>query len=145
MVRRSVAGGALTRPPVAERHAKRGPGAKPQLNEVRGSPSELHVPVFAQQLHAAALILGAAGAFGDRGQLQLFDQLVDVLRRGLDPERARRAAETPISGAIALVEVQVDDLDVLQAYVFPDIDLPPVEERVDADVRAGWEAGLELV
>src|SRR2546428_8370516 len=105
----------------------------------------LHVAVFAEQLHPAAFVLRAAGALGYRGASQLLDDLVHGLGRGLDRERARSAAQAPVAGPVALVEVEVDDRDVLSADVFPDVDLRPVEQGMDPDVRALGEGSLELV
>src|SRR5437867_5832765 len=105
----------------------------------------LHVAVLAEELHPAAFVLRAAGALGYRGASQLLDNLVHGLGRGFDRERARSAAEAPVAGPLALVEVEVDDRDVLGADVLPDVDLGPVEQGVDPDVRALGERRLELV
>src|SRR5260370_39105246 len=105
----------------------------------------LHISIFSKQLHPAAFVLRAAGAFGYRGASQLLDDLVHGLGRGLDRERAGSAAQAPVAGPVALVEVEVDDRDVLGADVFPDVDLRPVEQGMNPDVHAFGEGGLELI
>src|SRR2546425_11083140 len=104
-----------------------------------------HVAVFAEQLHPTAFVLRAAGALGYRGASQLLDDLVHGLGRGLDRERAGGTAQAPVAGPVSLVKVEVDDRDVLGADVFPDVDLRPVEQGMDPDVRALGEGGLELI
>src|SRR3989454_1435268 len=103
----------------------------------------LHVAVFAEELHPAAFVLRAAGALGYRGAAQFLDDRIDGLGRGLDREGAGSAAQAPVAGPVALVEVEVDDRDVLGADVFPDVDLCPVEQGVDPDVRARGAGGRE--
>src|SRR2546429_1200331 len=104
-----------------------------------------HVAVFAEELHPAAFILRAACALGYVRVAQLLDDLVNGFCRGLDREGAGGATQAPVASPFALVEVQVDDRDVLGANVFPDVDLGPVEQGMDPDVRAFGERGLELV
>src|SRR5207245_11401622 len=105
----------------------------------------LPISSFSKQFHPTAFILRAAGALGYRGASQLLDDLVNGFCRGLDRERAGGAAQAPIAGPVALVEVEVDDRDVFGADVFPDVDLRPVEQRMDPNVRALGEGGLELI
>ena len=45
----------------------------------------------------------------------------------------------------AVVEIQRDDRNLLALDVLPDVQLGPVQERVNADVRAGRKIGLELI
>ena len=58
---------------------------------------------------------------------------------------AGRAAERPVARARALVEVERHDGNLLALDVFPDVELGPVEQRMDAHVRARRELGLVLV
>ena len=55
------------------------------------------------------------------------------------------AAEAAVARAVALVVVERHGRDVLALDVLPDVQLGPVEQRVDAHVRARREVGLELV
>jgi hypothetical protein len=90
------------------------------------------------------VVHGPAAALGDPGGRQLLDDLVEgggVARDGGgDVLVAERAVALAVPG-----EVQVDHGDVLAADVAPDVELGPVQERVDPDVGAGREAGHVLV
>src|SRR5439155_25454739 len=106
---------------------------------------ESHIPVFAEQLHPAAFVLRAPRPLGYVRVAQFRDDLVHGPGCGLDREGARGAAQAPVAGSVALVEVEVNDRDVLGADVFPDVDLRPVEQGMDPDVRALGEGGFELI
>ena len=54
-------------------------------------------------------------------------------------------AEAAVALALLVGEVERDDRDVLALDVLPDVQLGPVQQRMDADVRARLEVGLELV
>ena len=58
--------------------------------------------------------------------------------------RAGPAAQRAVAHALAVVEVERGDGDVLALDVLPDVELGPVEQRVHAHVRAGREVGLEV-
>src|SRR5919199_2080918 len=85
-----------------------------------------------------------AGALRDLRGLELGDDLVERARGrrhgGGDVLVAQAAVALAVPG-----EVEVDDRDPLALRVLPDVDLGPVQERVDADVRAFREAGHVLV
>src|SRR6187431_116025 len=55
------------------------------------------------------------------------------------------AAEAAVTRAGPLVVVQRHRRDRLALDVLPDVQLGPVEQRVDTHVRAGREVGLELI
>lgn len=76
---------------------------------------------------------------------QLLNDLVNVPALGPDRLCARRAAERAVARAVALVIVERHGGDVLALNVFPDIQLRPVEQGMDAHMRAGGKVGFELV
>src|SRR5690606_4891733 len=87
-----------------------------------GRPRCLHVSVAAEGFQAAAvfLVLGAAGAFRDIGELagpELCDDFGNVPGSRFHRGRAWVAAEGPVPLARALVEIEVGDGDVLPFYV----------------------------
>src|SRR6187549_3264477 len=107
-----------------------------------------HVSLAAQLFETVFSVLHAPGPLRDileRSALQFGDDVVDVLRRALDRPLARAAAEAAIARPVALVVVQRHGRDVLALDVLPDVELGPIEQRVDAQVRARREVGLELV
>src|SRR6185295_11303103 len=109
------------------------------------SSSSLHVSVFSQQLHPTPFILRAARSLRHRGMPQLVDNVVHGLRRGSDRHRAGRTTKTAIAGPIPLVEIEIHEGNVLELDVFPNIDLRPIQQRVDSDVCAWREGRLELI
>src|SRR5688500_17200355 len=109
-----------------------------------------HVAVAAERLEPAAvvLVLRAARAFGDVGEPaapELDDDLLHVLRVRYDRLGARPASERAIPLALALVVVEADRRDALALDVLPDVELRPIEQRVDAHVRARRELRRVLV
>src|SRR3990167_8417503 len=76
---------------------------------------------------------------------QLIDDLVDRLRGRLDGRGAGCATEAPVASAIALVEIQIHEGNIFVLDVLPDIDLRPIQQRMDADMGAGRESRLELI
>ena len=68
-----------------------------------------------------------------------------LARPGGDREGARVTAEAAVAQPVLVGEVERDDRDALALDVLPDVELGPVEERMDADVRAALELGLVLV
>src|SRR5690349_8800701 len=105
----------------------------------------LHVSIFSQQLHSSSFILCTARSLGDRGVAQLFDNVVNGAGGGLDRHRAGGAAQASIPGPVPLVQIEVDKGNILELDVFPDIDLRPVQERMDPNVGARRKSGLELI
>ena len=88
---------------------------------------------------------GAPRAFGRFGGPELGHDLIDRLRPGFNRERAGRAPQRAIAVPGAVVKVQRNDRDFLALDVLPDVQFRPVQERVNPDVRARREVGLELV
>ena len=76
---------------------------------------------------------------------QFVDDLVDRLRGRLDGRGAGRATEAPVASAIALVEIQIHEGNIFVLDVLPDIDLGPIQQRMDANMGAGRESRLELI
>src|SRR5262249_35598053 len=96
-----------------------------------------HVSAAAQALERAFrfLILGAPGALGSRRRLELGDDGVDRRRRAGDRQRAGGAAERAVAAA-GSCEIEIDDRGRLAPDVAPHIELGPMEQRVDAQMRA---------
>src|SRR5215208_2793285 len=103
-----------------------------------------HVPVAAERLEPAAvvLVLRASRPLGDvreAAALQLDDDLLHVLRVRCHRLGARPAAEGPEALTLALVVVQAHRGDALALDVLPDVELRPIEQRMDAHVGARRE------
>src|ERR1035438_215225 len=106
-----------------------------------------HVAVAPKLLESvlAFLVLRPAGALGRAVVAQLLDDLAHRARLRLDGERARVTADAPVTFPLLVREVERDDGHALALDVFPDIQLRPVQQRVDADMGARLEVRLELV
>src|SRR5436190_1255167 len=107
-----------------------------------------HVALAAQLLETVLAVLHAPRALGDileRSALQFDDDVVDALGLALDRPLAGAAAQAAVARAVALVVVQRDRRDRFALDVLPDVELGPIEQRVDAQVGARCEVGLELV
>src|SRR3954471_19374884 len=94
--------------------------------------SASHVSVAAQRLEPAAVggILGATRALGDVREAaasQLLDDVAHGSGARFDRFRTRRAAERAVARAVAAVEIQADDRDLLALDVLPDVQLGPIE------------------
>src|SRR6185503_6830473 len=116
--------------------------APPAADGSSGSSS--HVALAAQLLEAVLAVLHAARALRDvpqRPALQLHDDVVHVLGLALDRPLAGSAAQAAVARAVALVVVERHRRDVLALDVLPDVQLGPVEQRVNAQVRARREVG----
>src|SRR5665811_679354 len=112
-----------------------------------GMVSTLHVPVAAQGLQAPAvvLILFPSGPLGDVHQLpapEFLDYLRHVSGGGGDGGRAGVTAQRAVAGPLSLVVIEGDGGDALLLDILPDIELRPIQERVDAYVSAGGEVRL---
>lgn len=110
----------------------------------------LHVAVPAKGLQAAAvfLVLGTARTLRNVGQgagLQLFDNLPGAAGSGPDGPGAGGAAQGAVALAVALVVIQGYGGDVLPFDVFPDVQLGPVQQGMDAHMGTRRKVGLELV
>src|ERR1041385_4605351 len=76
---------------------------------------------------------------------QLIDDVVHGLRRRCNRHRARRTTETAITGPIPFAEIEIHKRNVLELDVFPNIDLRPIQQRMDPDVSARGKRCLELI
>src|SRR5947209_423563 len=72
-----------------------------------------HVAVFAQQLHPSPFVLGAPRPFGDRRMAQFFNDIVHRFGGGLDGKGAWRTSEASIASAVAFVQIQIHEGDIL--------------------------------
>src|SRR5688572_19984146 len=109
--------------------------------------SDSHVPIPAQLLERvlAFLVLGATGALGGFGVAQFLDDVAHGFCVRLDWKRAGRAAQAAITFTLAVRKVERDNRNVFALDVFPDIQLRPVQQGMDANVRALFKVRLELV
>ena len=55
------------------------------------------------------------------------------------------AAQAAIPRPIPSVEIEIHEGNVLVLDVLPDVDLRPIEEWMNPNMRAGWKGGFELV
>src|SRR4051812_30830252 len=109
-----------------------------------------HVAIAAKRLEAAAvvLVLRASRPLRDVGvpaAPQLDDDLLHVLGVRHHRLRARPAAEGAVPLALALVVVQAHRGNALSLDVLPDVELRPIEQRMDANVGARRELGRVLI
>src|SRR3546814_13577466 len=63
----------------------------------------------------------------------------------VDRKRNADLAERAEALALAVGEIQRHDRDALALDVAPDVDLGPVQQRMDAHVHAGRQVGGEMV
>src|SRR5258708_40032071 len=90
------------------------------------------------------VVHGAAGALGNFGAVELEDDLVDRARlrghRRRDVGIAERAVALAVAG-----EIERNDRDALAPRIGPDIGLGPMQDRMDAQMRAGRRRGVEMI
>src|SRR3989338_4688334 len=105
-----------------------------------------HVPFYSQFLHRVGvfLVLRAAGAFGSLSGFKFRDDIINRGRIRINGKRARRATKRAIALAI-LRKIKTYDRDIFALDVLLHIQLRPVKERMDPDMRVFVEIGLELV
>src|SRR6266446_5343266 len=105
-----------------------------------------HVARGAQALEGVLglLVLRASGALGDGGALELGNNIVDAGGRTRHGAGAGRAAERAIAPPVAR-EIEIDHRDRLAPHIAPDVELGPMQQRVDAEMDAGRELGVEMV
>src|SRR5262249_48489154 len=106
-------------------------------SEITGDPQALE-RVLGLVIH------GAARALGRPGDVELGDDLVDRARLRRDRKCDVRIAERAVALAVAR-EIEWDDRDALAARIGPDVALGPMQDRMHAQVRAGRQAGVELI
>src|SRR5215472_2241045 len=104
-----------------------------------------HVPILSQQLHPSAFILRTTRSLRNGRVPKFVDNVIHILGRGFDGKRAGGTAEAPITGSVALIEVEIDEWNVLQLDVLPDIHFGPVQQWMDSDMGPRWEVRLELI
>src|SRR5262249_6065621 len=114
-----------------------------------------HIALGAQPLEGVLglAVHGAAGALRGLRRFEFGDDLVErggvaVDREGdvLVAERAIALARPAAAGAARTGrEVQIDDWNALAPDVVPDVDLRPMQQRMDAQVGAFRQVGIELV
>jgi hypothetical protein len=109
--------------------------------------SDLHVAVASELFEGilAFLVLGAAGAFGDIGGAEFLDDFRDGTGVGFDGKCARVTADGAIALAAFVGKVQRNDRNVLALDVLPDVQLRPVQQRMDPDMRPFLIIGFELI
>src|SRR5690606_15290336 len=66
-------------------------------------------------------------------------------RIGLHGAGTRCATEAAVAIAMFVAEIHRNDRDLLAVDVLPDVHFGPMQQRVDPDVGAWLEVGLELV
>src|ERR1051326_3416624 len=106
-----------------------------------------HIPIPPQLLESVLtfLILRPAGALRGFGYAEFFNDFADATGIGFDWESAGSAAEAAVAFVFAIGEVKRNDRDIFAFDVFPDIQLGPMQQRMNADVRSLLEISLELV
>src|SRR5688500_1488201 len=76
---------------------------------------------------------------------KFFDDVVHILGGGFDRRGTGCAAQAAIARAVTLVEIQIDEGDILELDVLPNINLGPIQQRMNADVGAGRKGRLVLI
>src|ERR1035438_10156996 len=106
-----------------------------------------HVPVPPQFLERflTLLILRPARPLRHPRPAQFFHDLVHRARLRLDRERARVTPDAPVTLPLLVGEVERDDGHALTLDVLPDVQLGPVQQRMNPDVCSGLEVRLELI
>src|ERR1039458_5798378 len=106
-----------------------------------------HVPIPPQFLERllTLLILRAARPLRHPGAAQFLHDLVHRGSPRLDRERARVTPDAPVTFPLLVRKVERYDRDLLALDVFPDVQLRPVQKRMNPDMGPGLEVRLELV
>src|SRR6185295_2676578 len=79
------------------------------------------------------------------GMAQLVNNVVHRFCRRFDRGRAGRAAETPIAGSLTFIEIEIDEGNVFELDVLPNIDFSPIQQRMDPDMCSWRKGRLELI
>src|SRR6185369_6880117 len=93
----------------------------------------------------AFFVLGATGAFGCFGYPQLLNDFAYAFCLGLNRERARVTPDAAVALSLRVGKVERDHWDLCALDVFPNVQFSPMQQRMDADVSAFFEIGLELI
>src|ERR1035437_6858514 len=106
-----------------------------------------HVSIPPQILEGrfAFLVLRPARTLRRSCAAQFLHDLMHRARLGLHRECARVTPNTPVTFSLLVGEVERDDGDALALDIFPDVQLRPVQQRVNADMSPRLEVRLELV
>src|ERR1039458_3345885 len=106
-----------------------------------------HVPVPPQLLERplTLLILRSARPLRHPRAAQFLHDLMHRARLRLDRERARVTPNAPVTLPLVIGEVERDDGHALTLDVLPDVQLRPVQQRMNPDVGPGLEVRLELI
>src|SRR5215813_11021218 len=126
------------------------PGSSPGTGMTRGdsisSEYALQISSDAQSLESVLglVIHGAAGAFRGPRRIKLGNDLVDRARLGRDRKRDVGIAKRAIALAV-LGEVEWNDRYPLTPRIGPDVGFGPMEDRMDAQMRASRQPGVEVI
>src|SRR5258706_1587908 len=93
-------------------------------------------------------VLQPAGALRDifkLSALEFRNDVIDGLCLALDRSLAGGASQTAVPCAGALVVIKRHRRNLFALNVFPNMQLRPIEQWMDANMRAGREIGLKLV
>src|ERR1039458_8956178 len=106
-----------------------------------------HVPVPPQLLERplTLLILRPARPLRHSRAAQFLHDLMHRARLRLDRERARVTPNAPVPLSLLVGKVERDDRHALTLDVLPDVQLRPMQQRMNPDVGPGLEVRLELV
>src|SRR5579872_1446832 len=109
--------------------------------------TRLHITIAAQLLERifALLVLSSPRPLAGTSMPQLFNDFRHSSRRRLDWKRAGGAAEAAIAFSLAVVKIERNHGDFLAVDVFPNVQLRPMQQRVNADVGALFKISFELV
>src|ERR1017187_3355886 len=107
--------------------------------------SHITVPPQLLERLLALLILRPARPLRHPRPAQFFHDLVHRARLRLDRERAWITPDAPVTLPLLVREVERDDGHALTLDVLPDVQLGPVQQRMNPDVGPGLEVRLELI
>src|SRR5262245_25387402 len=104
-----------------------------------------HVSIFSKHLHPPTLVLSPPRPLCDRTVPQFFNDVVHALGGRFDRSRTGRAAQAAIAGPIPSIKIEINEGNVLKFNVLPNIDLRPIQQRMDPYVCSGRKSCFELV
>src|SRR5262245_36263028 len=90
------------------------------------------------------VIHGATGSLRNLGGVELGDDLSKRAGVGGDRKRDVGIAERAVALAVAR-EIERNDRNAFPLRVGPDVALGPMQDRMHAQMRAGWRGGVEVV
>src|ERR1035437_5346426 len=107
--------------------------------------SHISVPTQFLEGRFTFLVLRPARPLRRPCAAQFLDDLMHRARLGLHRECARVTPNAAVTFSLLVREVERDDGDALALDIFPDVQLRPVQQRVNADMSPRLEVRLELV